>query len=143
MTVARILGDKGREVITTQPHRSLLEVIELLSGKGIGAVVVSDPSRAVLGIISERDIVRAIGANGSAALGEPVSRHMTAKVSVVTEDTLIHGVMQTMTNGRFRHMPVVQNGKLIGLISIGDVVKHYVSEIETEKRSLTEYIASA
>jgi len=143
MTVARILGDKGREVITTEAHHSLLEVIKLLAGKGIGAVVVSDPSRAVLGIISERDIVRAIGANGSAALGEPVSRHMTARVSTVTEDTLIHSVMETMTNGRFRHMPVVSGAKLIGLISIGDVVKHHVSEIETEKRALAEYIASA
>ena len=143
MTVARILGDKGRDVITTQPHRTLLEVIELLAGKGIGAVVVSDAARSVLGIISERDIVRAIGANGSAALGEPVSRHMTAKVSTVTEDTLIHSVMETMTNGRFRHMPVVASDKLIGLISIGDVVKHHVNEIESEKQALTDYIATA
>lgn len=143
MTVARILGDKGREVITTQPHRTLLEVIELLAGKGIGAVVVSDAARSVLGIISERDIVRAIGANGSGALGEPVSRYMTVKVTTVTEDTLIHSVMETMTHGRFRHMPVVENGKLVGLISIGDVVKHHVSEIENEKRALTDYIATA
>ncbi len=143
MTIARILGDKGREVITTQPHRTLLEVIELLAGKGIGAVVVSDAARSVLGIISERDIVRAIGANGSGALGEPVSRHMTVKVTTVTEDTLIHSVMETMTHGRFRHMPVVENGKLVGLISIGDVVKHHVSEIENEKRALTDYIATA
>jgi CBS domain-containing protein len=143
MTVARILGDKGRDVITTQPHRTLLEVIELLAGKGIGAVVVSDAARSVLGIISERDIVRAIGANGAAALGEPVSKHMTAKVSTVTEDTTIHNVMETMTDGRFRHMPVTERGRLIGLISIGDVVKHHVSEIEGEQRALREYIASA
>jgi len=143
MTVARILGDKGREVITTQPQRTLLEVIELLAGRGIGAVVVSDAARSVLGIISERDIVRAIGANGSGALGEPVSRHMTAKVTTVTEDTLIHSVMETMTHGRFRHMPVVEGDKLIGLISIGDVVKHHVNEIESEKQALTDYIATA
>jgi CBS domain-containing protein len=143
MTIARILGDKGRDVITTQPHRTLLEVIELLAGKGIGAVVVSDAARSVLGIISERDIVRAIGAGGASALGDPVSRHMTAKVSTVTENTPINSVMETMTNGRFRHMPVVEQGKLIGLISIGDVVKHHVNVIESEKRALTEYITTA
>ena len=143
MTVARILGDKGREVITTQPHRTLLEVVEVLASKGIGAVVVSDAARSVLGIISERDIVRAIGTKGVAALGEPVSRHMTAKVTTVTQDAQIHGVMETMTHGRFRHLPVVERGALIGLISIGDVVKHHINEIETEKEALTNYIATA
>jgi len=143
MTVARILGDKGREVITTQPHRTLLEVIELLASKGIGAVVVSDTARSVLGIISERDVVRAIGAHGSAALSQPVSRHMTSKVTTITQDTLIHSVMEMMTHGRFRHLPVVERGSLVGLVSIGDVVKHHINEIENEKQALTDYIATA
>jgi len=87
--------------------------------------------------------VRAIGAGGASALGEAVSKHMTVKVSTVTEDTAIDSVMQTMTNGRFRHMPIVADGKLVGLISIGDVVKHHVNEIESEHRALREYIATA
>src|SRR5476651_511489 len=132
MSVAQILAEKGRDVVTTQPHRTLMEAVELLSSKGIGAVVVADAGKNVLGIISERDIMRAIAATGASALGESVSRHMTAKVFTVTEDTAIDSVMQTMTNGRFRHVPVVSNGKLIGLVSIGDVVKHHVNEIESE-----------
>ena len=143
MSVAQILAAKGRDVVTTQPHRTLMEVVELLANKGIGAVVVSDAGKNVLGIISERDVMRALGASGADALGEAVSRHMTAKVFTVTEDTPIDRVMQTMTEGRFRHVPVVANGKLIGLVSIGDVVKHHVNEIESEHRALRDYIATA
>jgi CBS domain-containing protein len=143
MSVAQILAVKGRDVATTQPHRTLIEAAELLSSKGIGAVVVADAARSVLGILSERDIVRAIGARGANALGEAVSRHMTAKVFTVTEDTPIDSVMETMTNGRFRHVPVVADGKLVGLVSIGDVVKFHVNEIETEHRALRDYIATA
>ena len=143
MSVAHILATKGGDVVTTQPHRTLVEVIELLASKGIGAVVVADAARTVLGIISERDIVRALAAGGEHALGEPVSRHMTAKVFTVTENTAIDSVMETMTAGRFRHVPVVDNDKLIGLVSIGDVVKYRVNEIETEHRALRDYIATA
>ncbi|WP_158815918.1 CBS domain-containing protein [Methylocapsa sp. S129] len=143
MSVAQILAAKGGDVITTQPHRTLMEAVELLASKGIGAVVVADAGKNVLGILSERDIMRAIGARGASALTEAVSRHMTAKVFTVTEDTAIDSVMETMTNGRFRHVPVVSNGKLIGLVSIGDVVKHHVNEIETEHRALRDYIATA
>jgi CBS domain-containing protein len=120
-----------------------MEAVSLLSSRGIGAVVVADAAKNVLGIISERDIMRAIGAGGAAALNESVSRHMTAKVFTVTEETAIDSVMETMTNGRFRHVPVVADGKLIGLVSIGDVVKHHVNEIETEHRALRDYIATA
>jgi CBS domain-containing protein len=143
MSVAQILAAKGSEVVTTQPHRTLMEAVELLASKGIGAVVVADAAKNVLGILSERDIMRAIGATGASALTEAVSRHMTAKVFTVTEDTAIDSVMETMTNGRFRHVPVVANGKLVGLVSIGDVVKHHVNEIETEHRALRDYIATA
>ena len=143
MSVAQILSAKGREVVTTQPHRTLMEAVALLSSKGIGAVVVADAGKNVLGILSERDIMRAIGATGAAALNEAVSRHMTAKVFTVTEDTAIDSVMETMTNGRFRHVPVLANGKLVGLVSIGDVVKYHVNEIETEHRALRDYIATA
>jgi CBS domain-containing protein len=143
MTVARILSEKGREVFTTQPHRSLKEVIDLLASKGVGAVVVSDASMSVLGILSERDVVRVIAQYGAAALDDPVSRHMTAKVITVTRGDTIDHVMQTMTEGRFRHVPVVEDGRLIGIISIGDVVKRHVNMIDSERQALREYIATA
>ncbi len=143
MTVARILDDKGRDVFTTQPHHSLKEVVELLAAKGVGAVVVSDASRSVLGILSERDVVRVIARHGAAALEDPVSRHMTPKVITVTVDDTIDHVMQTMTAGRFRHVPVVDGGRLIGIISIGDVVKRHVNALDSERQALREYIATA
>ena len=143
MTVARILDDKGRDVFTTQPHRTMREVIELLASKGVGAVVVSDASQSVLGILSERDVVRVLGRHGASALEDPVSRHMTPRVITVTRDDTIEHVMQTMTEGRFRHVPVVEDGRLIGIISIGDVVKRHVNAIDSERQALREYIATA
>ncbi len=143
MSVAQILRDKGRDVVTTQPHQTLMEAAQLLAEKGIGAVVVSDISRRVLGILSERDIVRAIARNGAGALDQSVSKYMTQKVFTVAEDTPVDTVMETMTNGRFRHVPVTTDGQLVGLVSIGDVVKHHVNEIESEHRALKDYIATA
>jgi CBS domain-containing protein len=143
MTVARILAEKGRDVFTTQPHRTLREVIEMLAAKGVGAVVIADASMSVLGILSERDVVRVIAQNGAAALDDQVSRHMTPKVTTVTRDATIDQLMATMTEGRFRHLPVVEDGKLIGIVSIGDVVKRHVSAIDRERQALREYIATA
>jgi CBS domain-containing protein len=143
MTVARILRQKGGDVITAQPNRTLQDVVALLAEKGIGAILVADASRAVLGILSERDIVRAIARGGPEALGEAVSKHMTPRVVSVREDTPLNEVMEIMTNGRFRHAPVMANGQLVGLISIGDVVKHHINEIESEHKALREYIATA
>ena len=143
MTVARILDDKGRDVFTTQPHRTMREVIELLASKGVGAVVVSDASQSVLGILSERDVVRVLGRHGASALEDPVSRHMTPKVITVARDDTIEHVMQTMTEGRFRHVPVVEDGRLIGIISIGDVFKRHVNALDSERQALREYIATA
>jgi CBS domain-containing protein len=143
MTVARILSEKGREVFTTQPHRTLKEVIDLLASKGVGAVVVADASMSVLGILSERDVVRVISQHGAAALDDQVSRYMTPKVTTVTRDDTVDHVMQTMTEGRFRHVPVVEDGRLIGIISIGDVVKRHVNLIESERKALREYITTA
>ena len=142
MTVARILEEKGRDVFTTQPHRTLKEVVELLAAKGVGAVVVSDASLAVLGILSERDVVRVIARHGASALDDPVSRYMTPKVITATRDDTIDHVMQTMTAGRFRHVPVVEDGRLIGIISIGDVVKRHVNALDSERQALREYIAT-
>jgi CBS domain-containing protein len=143
MTVARILDDKGRDVFTTQPHRTLKEVVELLATKGVGAVVVSDASRSVLGILSERDVVRVIAKHGASALEDPVSRYMTPKVISVTSDDTIEHVMQTMTAGRFRHVPVVDGSRLTGIISIGDVVKRHVNALDSERQALREYITTA
>jgi CBS domain-containing protein len=143
MSVAQILSGKGRDVVTTQPHRTLLEAAQLLAEKGIGAVVVADAGRQVLGILSERDIVKAVGREGVAALEQSVSKHMTAKVFTVSEDTPVETIMETMTRGRFRHVPVIKDGRLAGLVSIGDVVKHHVNEIESEHRALRDYIATA
>ena len=143
MTVARVLKEKGREVLTTQPHRTLQEAAALLAEHGVGAAVVSDAAMSVLGIISERDIVRAIGSGGASALKEPVSRYMTSKVTTVTESASIDHVMEMMTTGRFRHMPVVEHGRLVGIVSIGDVVKRQVDALDNERRALREYITSA
>ena len=143
MTVQRILADKGRDVFTIQPYRTLKEAIELLAAKGVGAAVVADAQLNVLGILSERDVVRVIAQHGADAIAESVSRFMTPRVTTVTVDDTIDHVMQTMTDGRFRHLPVVENGKLIGIISIGDVVKRHVTALDSERQALREYIATA
>ncbi|KMO40630.1 inosine-5-monophosphate dehydrogenase [Methylobacterium tarhaniae] len=143
MTVARILSQKGRTVVTVQPHRTLAEAAALLTEKGIGALVVSDAGQTVLGMLSERDIIRAVVRGGGAALDAPVSRHMTAKVVSCTRTAAIDEVMELMTDGRFRHVPVVEDGRLVGLVSIGDVVKHRIESVEAEHRALREYIATA
>ncbi len=143
MTVALILAAKGHDVATIQPHRTLQEISALLAEKGIGAVIVSDGSGAVLGIISERDIVRAVGRTGESALLEPVSKHMTSKVISTNPGDAVDHVMEMMTSGRFRHMPVMEQGRLVGVVSIGDVVKHRLESMENEHRAMREYIATA
>jgi CBS domain-containing protein len=142
MTVARILAEKGHNVFTTEPHRTLREVIVMLAEKGVGAVVVADATMHVLGILSERDVVRVIAQHGAGALDEQVSRFMTPKVTTVTREATIDHLMETMTEGRFRHLPVVEEGRLIGIVSIGDVVKRHVSAIDSERQALREYIAT-
>ena len=106
-------------------------------------MVVSDASLSVLGILSERDVVRVIARHGAAALNDPVSHHMTPKVVTATSEDTIEHVMQTMTAGRFRHLPVVEHGRLIGIVSIGDVVKRHVNALDSERQALREYIATA
>lgn len=143
MTVLSILSEKGREVATIAPERTLAEAAGLLSERRIGAVVVTGAAGDVAGILSERDIVHAIARQGAAALGEPVSRFMTARVQTCREDTTIDAVMELMTAGKFRHMPVVDGGRLCGIVSIGDIVKRRVAEIEAETRAMRDYIAMA
>ncbi|MFZ4531206.1 MAG: CBS domain-containing protein [Alsobacter sp.] len=141
MTVSRILALKGRDVATIAPHRSVADAVALLAARRIGAVIVGGDDGAVLGILSERDIVRALAA-GADALQHPVSRYMTAEVITCTPDMLIVDVMEEMTAGRFRHMPVMESGRLAGIVSIGDVVKHRLDEMQHETRALREYITA-
>lgn len=143
MTVARILAVKGRSVTTLQPHRTLAETAAVLAEKRIGAIVITGEGGDVLGIVSERDIVKAIAAGGAAALQDPVSRHMTEKVITATEDASVTSLMEDMTAGRFRHVPIVKNNRLAGLVSIGDVVKYRLEDIDSERQALRHYIASA
>lgn len=143
MTVARILSVKGRDTVTTQPHRTMAEAARLLDEKGIGALLVTGADGGLLGILSERDILRALARSGPAILDDSVSRHMTSKVITTRLDCTVTSVMEAMTAGRFRHMPVLEDGRLVGVISIGDVVKHRIEQIESEHNALREYIATA
>jgi CBS domain-containing protein len=143
MSVSRILAEKGRDVQTIPPHRTLADAARTMAERRIGAMVVTGADGSVLGIISERDIVRAMAESGSASLDEPVSRRMTAKVVTASEAMSIETAMEMMTAGKFRHLPVVEDGRLVGIISIGDVVKRHIEKIEAETKAMRDYIAMA
>jgi CBS domain-containing protein len=142
MIVEHILAAKGHEVVTIEPERTLLETARLLDEKRIGAVVVSDADHPVLGIISERDIARAVAQGGAAVLDEPVSQHMTAKLFTCTRSCTVSDLMEVMTDRKVRHVPIVERGRLSGIISIGDVVKHRLAELEAEERLMHDYTAT-
>jgi CBS domain-containing protein len=143
MTVSIILAGKGRDVASIEPNATLSAAIGLLAEKRIGALLILGADHRVVGILSERDIVRALGERGAEVLGEPVSRSMTRNVSTCTEKETISSIMERMTEGKFRHMPVVEQGRLAGIISIGDVVKHRVREMEQDSAAMHDYILSA
>ena len=143
MTVSMILAGKGREVVTIEPNATLGDAVQLLAEKRIGAIVTLGADRRVVGILSERDIVRALAERGAAVLHEPVSRTMTRKVSTCNESETVVQIMERMTAGKFRHVPVVDQGQLIGIISIGDVVKHRLHEMERELAAMRDYILTA
>jgi CBS domain-containing protein len=137
MTVAKILKSKGSdEVVTVKPGSTVAEAARILSDKRIGSVVVSPDGRVALGILSERDIVREIGKRGPGCLNESVDQMMTTKLVTCTREERAEEVLTTMTSGRFRHMPVVEGGKMVGLITIGDVVKYRLNELAMEKDAL-------
>ena len=141
MTVQNILKVKGDlPVITVAPEATLAQAAEVLSAKRIGAVVVSTDGVTVLGILSERDIVRELGKRGVTCLTDPVSRVMTSKIMTCARGDRAVDVMQMMTDGRFRHMPVMEDGKMVGFISIGDAVKTRLAELNMEKEALTGMI---
>ena len=143
MTIRMILADKGREIVSIEPAATLKSAATLLAEKRIGAVLILGADHRIIGILSERDIVRAIGERGAAALDEPVSQTMTRKVSTCTEGETLVSIMERMTEGKFRHVPVVDQGRLAGIVSIGDVVKHRLREMEHDFAAMRDYILTA
>ncbi|MEK1853304.1 MAG: CBS domain-containing protein [Phyllobacterium sp.] len=143
MTVKLILERKGYDVFSTTPETTLGDAIVMLAKHKIGAIVVCDEKKVIKGILSERDVVRALAADGADALWKPISQTMTIKVSVCSERHTINQVMEMMTRGRFRHLPVEKDGRLHGLVSIGDVVKLRIEEVERESEDIRSYIATA
>jgi len=141
MSVAQILQLKGRDVFTAKPGDSVKAVAEMLSTKRIGAVVVSTDGHKIEGIVSERDIVHALAKHGAAALAGPISGIMSHKVQTCDEGDSETELMALMTQNRIRHLPVVSKGKLIGMVSIGDVVKLRVEQIERDAADMKAYIA--
>jgi len=137
MLVQQILKSKGNDdVVTVRPGSTVQAVAELLSSRRIGAVIVSPDGKRATGIVSERDIVREIGRRGAACLSDPVESLMTAKIIGCTRGETTDHVLGRMTEGRFRHMPVIEGEEMIGLISIGDVVKSRLMELGAEKEAL-------
>jgi CBS domain-containing protein len=140
MNVATILRQKGRAVTTASPTTTLLEVANKLAAKRIGAIVIVGARGKVDGIISERDIIRCLSTHAPDCLTRPVSESMTRYVISCEEDDTLDQLMARMTERRFRHLPVITNGALVGIISIGDVVKHHVAEVTMEATAMREYI---
>ena len=143
MTVSIILAGKGRDVVTIEPNASLATAVNLLTENRIGALLILGADRRIAGILSERDIVRALAERGAAALDEPVSGAMTRKVSTCNERETIASIMERMTAGKFRHVPVIDQGRLVGIVSIGDVVKHRLNEMERDSAAMRDYILTA
>lgn len=143
MTVKAILESKGNNVVTIEPTASLAAAVKILADRRIGTLVILGADRRVVGIVSERDVVRALAERGERALDEPVEQVMTRKVVTCASRETIAAIMESMTAGKFRHVPVVEDGQLVGIVSIGDVVKHRLHEIEHESAALRDYIQTA
>ena len=140
MNVQSILGSKGRTVATVTRGATLADVAAQLRDLGVGALVVSDDGEHIVGIVSERDVVRALAAHGAGALGREVSSVMTTDVVTCVADDAVDSLMASMTDRRIRHVPVVDGDRLDGIISIGDIVKARLGELETERQALVDYI---
>jgi len=142
MLVSHILKEKGRDVLAIPPDATLFEASQVLTLNRIGALLVRGPDGGLSGIISERDVVRAIAEEGASALALTVVERMSRDVATCEETDTIAEIMETMTRCRFRHMPVVQNGRVAGIVSIGDVVKIRIAETMREAQALKDYIAT-
>ena len=143
MTVKEILSRKGSDVVTAEPNATLSDAVQLLAAHRIGAVVITGADRRIVGILSERDIVRTLAETGAKALESPIGEVMTRKVITCGAGETVPEIMERMTVGKFRHVPVVEQGRLAGIISIGDVVKSRVHQMEQESAALQEYIRTA
>jgi CBS domain-containing protein len=143
MTVKAILAAKGGDVFTIEPTADLAAAVKMLAERSVGALVVTGPDRRVVGILSERDIVRALAERDLAALTMPLTEVMTRKVTTCSQSDTISSIMERMTDGKFRHVPVVEQGRLAGIISIGDVVKYRLHQMEREQEALRDYIQTA
>lgn len=142
MNVAGILKEKGNKVETVNADDLLIDVAQTLAAKRIGALVVTDDDGKIAGILSERDVVRAVSRQGAKAIHSTVAEFMTSPVVTCDPEETVAGLMNTMTENRFRHLPVMENGELCGIISIGDVVKWRIAEAEFEAEEMKRYIAS-
>lgn len=142
MTVRAVLDTKGHQVVSVSPDSKLSAAVKILAERRIGAVLVMTNQR-IDGILSERDVVRVLGERGASVLEEPVRSVMTSKVITCRQTDTVGAIMEVMTAGKFRHLPVVENDRLVGLISIGDVVKWRVAEFEREQEALHDYIKTA
>jgi CBS domain-containing protein len=143
MTVKAILSTKGSEVVTIEPTTNLAAAVKVLADRKIGALVITGPDRRVVGIVSERDIVEELAAHGAASLDLPLTDVMTRNVMTCSLSDTISSVMERMTEGKFRHLPVVEQGRLAGIVSIGDVVKHRLEQMEREQSAMRDYIQTA
>ena len=143
MTVKAILEQKGHDVYTLGPNATLAEAVQMLSEHRIGALVITNGDRKIVGILSERDIVRILAKDGHEALDRTVRTAMTPKVSICNENHTVNEVMEIMTRGRFRHLPVEKDGHLHGIVSIGDVVKRRIEDVEREAEEIKQDIATA
>ena len=140
MRISDLLRYKGNHVVTVKPGQSVTELLGLLAEHGVGALVVSSDGSTLEGIVSERDVVRRLQRYGPALLDTPVRDIMTVQVHSCPPDTDLDELMRVMTDGRFRHVPVLEDGRLVGIVSIGDVVKHRIDELQSERDQLTAYI---
>ncbi|MBO9449573.1 CBS domain-containing protein [Tropicibacter sp. R16_0] len=141
MLVRAILNSKsGSGVVTVKPSASVADAAKILSEKRIGTVVVSDDGETPAGILSERDIVRELAKSGSGCLNQTVSTYMTSELVTCTSDSNVQDILAQMTEGRFRHMPVVEEGKLVGIVTLGDAVKAQLAEVAMEKDALAGMI---
>ena len=134
MTVKTILAIKGSNVLSIEPTATLEAAVAMLAKHRVGALLVLGPDRRVIGILSERDIVRALAERGAGALKEPLAQSMTRKVVTCSQSDTVGALMERMTTGKFRHLPVIEQDQLVGIVSIGDVVKHRLHEMEHEVR---------
>jgi CBS domain-containing protein len=142
MRISDVLRGKGTNVVTVRPDAPVTELLDLLANHGVGALVVSSDGGSVEGIVSERDVVRRLQRDGAAMLSRPVSEIMTVEVHTAEPHVDLEDLMVLMTERRFRHVPVVVDGRLAGIISIGDVVKHRIDDLQVERDQLTAYITS-